>query len=38
MVVGGDETALGFDNGHHRPPYYSSRDRPTKTNRSSPVN
>jgi hypothetical protein len=25
MVVGGDETVLGFDYGHHNPPYYSSR-------------
>ena len=25
MVVGGDETVLGFDYGHHDPPYYSSR-------------
>jgi hypothetical protein len=25
MVVGGDETALGFDYGHHAPPYYASR-------------
>ena len=25
MVVGGDETVLGFDYGHRNPPYYSSR-------------
>ena len=25
MVVGGDETAMGFDYGHGNPPYYSSR-------------
>jgi hypothetical protein len=25
MVVGGEETVLGFDYGHHNPPYYSSR-------------
>lgn len=25
MVVGGDETVLGFDYGHHDPPNYSSR-------------
>ena len=25
MVVGGDETVLGFDYGHLNPPYYSSR-------------
>lgn len=25
MVVGGDETVLGFDHGHQNPPYYASR-------------
>jgi hypothetical protein len=25
MVVGGEETVLGFTYGHHNPPYYSSR-------------
>jgi len=25
MVVGGEETVLSFDYGHHNPPYYSSR-------------
>jgi hypothetical protein len=25
MVVGGDETVLGFDYRHRNPPYYSSR-------------
>jgi hypothetical protein len=25
MVVGANETVLGFDYGHHRPPYYSSK-------------
>jgi hypothetical protein len=42
MVVGGDETALTFDYGHHNPPYYASKgasknDEPvlTSTSRSS---
>jgi hypothetical protein len=25
MVIGGEETVLGFDYGHHNPRYYSSR-------------
>jgi hypothetical protein len=27
MVVGGEETVLGFDHGHSKPPYYASKGK-----------